>query len=341
MATSLASDFKVYEEQFQGAFIETLYQNVDAFNAASQGAIVLETEPLLANYRKEAFWDERVDSQTGVSRRDTTSTSSATAIKLTQDEFIDVKLSRKNGPYETALDPFRKAIAAGASAQQVGEQFSRVIGVQTAKAVPKEMLDRGLAAAEGKLDATSALEHDATDGTVTVADLISGLKLFGDAGSMIKLWVMRSEQFYDLLAEQVASSASIYASDMFGASIFAGMPATLGRPVLVTDSASLLESAGVSTGVDKYSILGLAAGAIKITISEPPIAVLEGPITGGENLIYRWQAEYAYNLGLRGCQWDVTNGAANPTNANVATGSNWDTVVANNKGLPGIIVTSR
>lgn len=341
MATTLASDIKVYEEQFQGAFIETLYENVDAFNAASQGALVLETEPLLGNYRKEAFWDERVDSQTGISRRDTTSTSAATAIKLTQDEFIDVKLSRKNGPWETALDPFRKAIAAGASAQVVGEQFSRVIGVQTAQAVPKEMLTRALAAIEAKLDATSALEHDRTAGTVRLQDLVSGLKLFGDAASSVRLWVMRSEQFFDLLAEQVTSTATVYASDMFGATVYQGTPATLGRPVLVTDNSALLEANGVSSGVDKYSILGLAAGAAKITISEPPVVVLEGPITGGENLIYRWQAEYAYNLGLRGCQWDVTNGGSNPSNSAVSTGSNWDTVVANDKGLPGIIVTSR
>ncbi len=38
MAISLYSDFKVYDEQFQGAFVETIMQNVDAFNEASQGA---------------------------------------------------------------------------------------------------------------------------------------------------------------------------------------------------------------------------------------------------------------------------------------------------------------
>ena len=341
MATTVNTDVKVYDEQFQGGFIETIMDNVDAFNAASRGALVLDTEDILGHYEKEAFWDERVSGQTGIVRRDTTSTSTVSAIKLTQDEFIGVKLNRRNGPYETTLDTFRKAIAAGMSAEQAGREFSRIIGVQTALALPEEMLTRALAAIEAKLDATSALEHDATDGTLATSDLISGLKKFGDAAGQIVLWVMHSSQFYDLLANQVASSESVYASDVFGAQIYAGMPVTLNRPVLVTDNASLLESAGVSTGVDAYSCLGLTARAAVLALSEPPAAVLEGPLTGYQNLTWRWQAEYAYNLKLRGCQWDTANGGANPTNAAVATGTNWDSVAADNKSLPGIIIKSR
>jgi hypothetical protein len=341
MATTIYTDLKVYDPQFQAGFIETLYQNVNAFNEASRGALALNTDPLIGHYQKRAFWDERVDSQSGIARRDPGSTAAATAIKLTQDEFISVKLNRKNGPYETTLDAFRKAIAAGMSPQEAGEQFSRIIGVQTAQAVPKEMLDRALAAIEAKLDATTALEHTATDGTVEVSDLVSGLAKFGDAAGQIALWVMHSKQFFDLLSAQVTSTATVYASDIFGATVYQGVPATLGRPVLVTDSASLKEVNGVSSGVDKYSILGLTRGAAQLVISEPPAAVLEGPLTGSENLFYRWQAEYAYNLELRGCQWDTTAGGANPTNATVATATNWDTVVANDKGLPGVIVTCR
>ena len=329
MAISLYSDFKVYDEQFQGAFVETIMQNVDAFNEASQGALVMRTRDLLGHYEREAFYDEVVAA--AISRRDITASGAITATKLTQDEFIGVKLNRRNGPFEVSIDSMRK-IGANASTQ-----FSRVIGVQTAKAMPREMLDRALAAIEAKLDSVAALEYDGTAATVASVGPIQALAKFGDAAGDVVLWVMHSKVYFDLVKQQVTDA--IYRAN--GVSIMAGVPATYGRPVLVTDSASLVEADGVSTGIDTYSTLGLVSGAGVLDISEPPIAALEGPLTGNEQLFYRWQAEYAYNLKLRGCQWDTTNGGINPTNAAVATATNWDTVVADNKLLPGVILKTR
>lgn len=332
MATSAYSDYKVYDEQFQGAFIETLQQNIAGFNEASRGAISLRTRQLLGHYEKEAFWDE----VSSISRRDISkqSTDTVSSTKLTQDEFIGVKLNRRNGPYEVNIDAQRKI-------GQDPKAFSRVIGAQTAVAMPKEMLDRALAALEAKLDSVSALEYDNTASTFTTAALINGLKNAGDSAEQVVLWVMNSAQYFALLAEQHASTATVFASTVFGASIYQGMPATLNRPVLVTDSSSLVESGGISSAQDKYSVLGLKAGAAVLDISEPPIAVLEGPKAGSENLYLIWQAEYAYNLKLRGCQWDTSTGGVNPTDATVATAGNWDTVVASNKLLPGVMISTR
>jgi len=330
MATSLHSDFKVFNEQFQGGFVDTLMQAIDGFNEAARGALRVETRELIGHYEQEAFWDE----VSAIARRDIDSTSSATATKLTQDEFVGVKLNRKNGPYETNLDAFRK----------IGEDidaFGFVIGELTAKAMPTEQMNTALAALEAKLDAVAALEHDATDGTIATSDLVSGLSKAGDSANGVVLWVMHSKPWFDLLNAQLTGTASVFGSDAFGGEIFQGIPATLNRPVFVTDSASLVETDGVSSGVDAYSTLGLRASAARLDISEPPVAVMEGPLTGQENLIFRWQAEYAYNLKLLGSKWDITNGGANPTDAAVATAGNWDTVVADNKGLPGIIVKSR
>ena len=79
------------------------------------------------------------------------------------------------------------------------------------------------------------------------------------------------------------------------------------------------------------------AGAAEIALTEFPLAVLEGPKTGSDNLYFRWQAEYSYNLKLKGCAYNTGTGA-NPTNAAVANASNWTTKVADNKLLPGVII---
>lgn len=333
MAISLYSDFKVYDEQFQGGFIETIMQNVDAFNEAAQGALTLRTRELLGHYEKEAFFDEIVAS--AISRRDITASGAITATKLTQDEFIGVKLNRRNGPFEVSVDAMRKSYGGGG--EQASQRFSRVIGVQTAKAMPREQLDRALAALEAKLQSVSALYEDDTAATVTSNGLVDAISKAGDAYGDLALLVMHSKVYFDLVKDQVTNA--IYRAN--GVQVMQGTPATFGKPVLVTDSASLKETDGVSSGVDAYSTLVLFGGAATIDISEPPIAALEGPLTGNEQLFYRWQAEYAYNVKLRGCQWDTTNGGINPTNAAVATATNWDTVVADNKLLPGAILRTR
>lgn len=331
MATTASGDVKIYQPQFQGAFVETLQQNVDAFNAASRGAITFQTRELKGQYNYEAFFDE----VSNIARRDPSaqSSSSATATKLTQDEFISVKLNRRNGPYEWN-------ISAGKLAGFDPARFSLAVGEMSAVAVPKEMLDRALGAIEAKLDAVSALEHDRTAGTIRTQDLATGLSKFGDAAGRVVLWVMHSKPYFDLLNEQITSTASVIASDAFGNPIYQGMPATLGRPVLVVDSASLINYTDISSDMPVYSTLGLTARAAVLEMTELPVAVAEGPITGSDNLFIRWQAEYGYNLGLRGCAYNTATGA-NPTNANVATGSNWTTKVADNKLLPGVIVKSR
>lgn len=330
MATTASGDVQIYHPQMQGAFIETLQQNVRDFNEQSRGALMFETEELEGQYEQEAFFDE----VSSIARRDPSadSSSSATPTKLTQDEFVDVKLSRRNGPYEWNIS------AAKLAGFDPG-RFSVAVGEQTAVATPQEMVERALGALEAKLDSVAALEHDATDGTIELKDLVDGAANFGDASQRIIAWVMHSKVWHDLIKDQVTSTESIYAAESFGGQIFEGSPATMGRPVFVTDSSALKSLTDVSSGSPVYSTLGLTQGAARIKITEPPLAVAEGPRTGSDNLYVTWQAEYSYNLGLRGCKYKTATGA-NPTNAQVATGSNWTSVVADNKLLPGVIIRS-
>lgn len=331
MATTASGDVKIYQPQMQGAFIETIQQNVDAFNQASGGALRFQTRELKGEYDQEAFFDE----VSSIARRDPSNDSSTTAsaTKLTQDEFVGVKLNRRNGPYEWNISAAKLAGFDPA-------RFSLAVGEQTAVATPQEMLDRALGALEAKLDNIADLSVDreaASPSTLRTVDLANGLKKFGDKASMIRAWVMHSVPFFDLLIEQLGSTASTVATMPWGMQLFEGSPVTLNRPVLVTDSDSLISLTDESTGEPVYSTLGLAPGAAEIEMTEPPMAVAEGPITGSDNLFIRWQAEYSYNLKLRGCAYETSTGA-NPTDANVASASNWLTKVADNKLLPGIII---
>jgi len=325
MSIGLASDFQIYHEQFIGGFVETIQQNVDGFNESSAGALRLAVDGHLGDYNRESFYD--VISGL-ITRRDTSSNATVTDTPITTDEFIGVKRNYKAGPVAQSLDAWRKI------GKDQGE-MSFVLGQQMAMALPQTMLEACIMALEGKLDAVAALEHDATDGTLATTDLVSGLAKAGDKANGIVAWVSHSKPYFDLLGNQISNA--IYRAD--GVMIMEGTPATLGRPVFLTDSASLVETDGVSSGVDAYSTLALFAGAASCTVSEPPTAVMD-LVTGNENITYRYQAEGAYTVQLRGCEWNTGSGA-NPTDAALATGSNWTTQVADNKLLPGAILKTR
>jgi hypothetical protein len=82
-------------------------------------------------------------------------------------------------------------------------------------------------------------------------------------------------------------------------------------------------------------VLGLTEDACTISESEERNIVSE-LVTGKENLIMRIQGEYAFNVNVKGCAWDLTNGGTNPSATALATSSNWDQVVSDVKSLGGI-----
>ena len=58
----------------------------------------------------------------------------------------------------------------------------------------------------------------------------------------------------------------------------------------------------------------------------------------GTNDPERTESEWAYNIKIRGTQWDVSSGGANPTDANLATTTNWDQIDTSDKTLAGVLL---
>lgn len=326
MAIGKNSDFKVYDEYVHGAFIETLVQQTNAFNAASRGTIVLQDNRLKGNYEYESFM---ANISSLVSRRDLTSVAAATDLAQTQEEFISVKINRKVGPVAQTLDSFRKIMRSADEGS-----LSYLIGTQVAKAMMVDKLNNGLRAARAAIDNQST--NTTTIGTdITTAGLVTGLALMGDMADRVSCWVMHSKVYFDLVQNQIA--ANIDGVSNFN--VATAQPVTLNRPVIITDSESLRVD-GSPTGDYDYYTLGLVPNGIMIENSEEEMIHAE-IVTGLENLVVRLQGEFAYNLGLKGFKWDVANGGANPTDATVATGSNWDTAATSYKDFAGVVIQSK
>lgn len=328
MAIGKGSDFKIYDEYVHTRINELLAQNGDAFGAASNGAIRMTTRSIKGNYEYNSFFQNLGAGL--ATRRDLTSVGSQTDTAMTQAEMISVKCNRKLIPIAQTRDAFRKIFG-----QYSPTEFSGLMAEQYANAMQLEMLNTGLSAcAQALKQQTASYVTESSLGSISTNTLFSGLAALGDRASRIICWVMHSKPYYDLVKSQTA--ANITGVSNFN--VATASPVTCNRPVIVTDSTSLITNP-ISPDLNNYFTLGLTADAILVENSEEQEVVLQD-VTGLENLVIRIQGEYAYNLSLKGFQWDVANGGANPSAANVALGTNWDTSYGSHKDRAGVAIST-
>lgn len=329
MTIGKASNFKIYQDELRGGIVETLTQASNYFSQAG-GAIALSTVSRRGDYAKESFFKSI---STIVSRRDATSVSTATDLPLTMDEIISVKLNRKIGPVTQTYDAFAKM-----AMSMSPEEFSMLIGGMVGKAMQVEMLNSALRAGRAALVQNTDVLYDAGTATLTTAHLVSGLSKFGDRASTISAWVMHSKTYFDLMQHQIGTSAN--GDIVSGAVVQNATPATLNRPVIVTDSDALKVAGGSGSGAyTDYHILGLTANGLVVENTETERVVID-EVTGLENLVIRLQGEYAYNLGVKGYKYDTAVGA-NPNDTNLGTSTTWDKAVTDSKDVAGIIIQCR
>lgn len=330
---TLKGDLKYINPFVQTGITETLTQAAAGMFEASRGALILQSAFKPGDFETQSFF-QNISGL--ITRRDPTSLAAAADTKLVQAEFSRVKLNRKIGPVAATRDSFRKA---GLSRNAM----DLVVGQQAGVAMQVDMLNTTLRSLRAALAADAASYVNGTAGTIKstgAGGLINALSKRGDAAAGIVVWIMHSKVFFDLVEEQIAA-------DIDGVSglVFAeASPRTMGRPVLVTDSPDLVQANGIDIGggnfVDGYFTLGLTAAAALMEETEGTEVVTQD-ITGQENLVVRIQGEYAQNIGLKGYTWDKTNGGENPTNAALATGTNWDTTFADVKDRAGVVIKTR
>lgn len=325
MAIGTKSDFKIYNDQVHAGMVETLVQNTEAFNAAANGAIILRTNRKPGEFDLESFFPTTANL---IARRDPTVVTAVGDTKVTQGEIARVKLNRRIGPVANTLDSFRKI-----GSQANVNSLSFLIGTQIAKAQIAGWLNDGLLALSAALIAQASNFEDDSGATITTNGLVDALAKYGDAASRIGIWVMHSKPYYDLVKAQIAANIT----NVSNFNVAQAQPVTLNRPVLVTDSGSLVITDGGGAGIDTYKTLGLSASALLLEDSEEELIHAEIQ-SGLENLVVRIQGEYAFNMGLKGFTWDVTNGGANPDATALGTATNWDKVLTSHKDLAGVVL---
>lgn len=310
MAGTVNSDLIIYNDLAQTAYLERRQDNLDVFNASSNGAIVLDNALIEGDFKKRAFYQLAGS----IEHRDVNSNNKVTAKKIGAGESIGVKAPWKYGPYQTTEEAFKRR------GRDVSE-FSEVIGIDVADATLEGFIKYAIQALTAAIGANTDMvvtANIATDGKKT---LTKGMRKYGDKFGRISLFVMHSASYFDIVDEAITNK--IY--EEAGVVVYGGLPGTLGKPVLVTDTAPI------------DTILGLLPNAIAITESQVP-GFRSYNVDDEENLAIGYRAEGTVNIDMLGYSWNESTGGANPDLTKIGTKANWKKHATSNKVTAGVMI---
>ncbi|MDR2893578.1 MAG: major capsid protein [Deltaproteobacteria bacterium] len=324
MTIGTKDNFRIYEEQYYGGLYEAVAQNINVFNAASAGAIVLSARDVPGDFSRESF----IRDLELVTRRDPAATSAVADAPIVQDEFISVKLSRRLGPVAQTLDAWKKI-------NQDPQIMSYMLGQMAGQRKVRDYVNTAVLGCVTAIGGVAAMNpavspDSSAPATLTHAGLITAMSAFGDQSASVAAFVTHSKAYFDLLKDTVAEKIV----EVAGAVIYSGNVSTFNRPTIVTDSPALVAD---NEGTPNYRVLALTGGAVRVEENSDSETVAFELITGLENLVYRYQGEYAYNLGLKGFAWNTTAGA-NPTDTAIGKAANWKKVASSDKALAGSMI---
>lgn len=313
------SNMVVFNEYLRRATIETLTQDVDKFNEASRGAIRLTTQGIDGDFLQESFWAGLHGAQRRVNRYATNAAAAATP--LAQKQYDAVKIAGGFGPI--SWEPSQLSWI-----QTRPVEALEVISRNLSEAIMADQLNTALAALVGAIgnQPGAVVDVSATAG-ISQAAFNKSHALFGDASQRLIAQVMTGASYHNLIGQAINNDNSLYN--------FAGVTVVeiLGKVVVVTDSPALFSAGSPSV----QRVLSLADGAAVVMDGSDLITNIQTG-NGKERIETTMQADYTFGLGLKGYTWDTATGGKSPTNAALATGTNWDLIANTIKATAGVMV---
>lgn len=313
------SDLAVFSEYTYTAFSEVLAQQVDLFNEASGGTIILRSGEHQGDFSDTAFWAKI---QGLVRRRNPYGSGSVAGKVLSQ--LVDTMVKIAAGTPPVSIDPSMfKWI------QQNEEEGGAVFGQQLAKDTLADILNTALMAYVAALAGQPTANYDDTGSAGTsVNSFLPAAAKFGDAANNIAAWVMHSTPAFAIFGSAMDNTNRLF---QFG-NVNVRQDG-FGRPFVITDSPSLV----IPGGTPNYLIPGLVPGAIVCEMNNDFVQNIQ-TTNGGENIQRTIQAEWSWELGFKGYSWSKALGGKAPNDAALATAANWVRESTDIKNTAGVLL---
>lgn len=312
-------DFQVFNDYAYNAFMVTYQQQVDLFNQASNGAIVLASMGFAGDVHEKAQFENLASL---VGNRDASATDAATEHALKELLKVDVKVGwgTPNISYtNTSFDYTRRD----------PEEAGRLFGESIAEGALAYQLNSALAAAVAALD-DADIVYDGTAETASLDSLNLGAGKFGDRQAALVAWVMHSKSITDIYGQSLANSNQLFE--------FGTVRVTqdgFGRPLIMTDSDALHFD---NAGTENYHQLGLVAGGVSVE-DQGDLRSYNVTDVSEVNAKQLLKAEGTFGLGVKGYTWNAA--VTKPDDAAIALPANWSRIAdLGHKDVAGVKVTT-
>lgn len=315
------TDMQVFNQFIMPGTIKSLAQMIDKFNGASGGAIVLSTEGFTGDFMRESFFASLASARRRVDRKAANGDQAAT--NLSELQGSKVKVAGGFGPvaYEPSQmtwlqRPTQEGVAAAS------ESFAELL--------LQDQLNTAIACLVAAIENQAAVTNDVSASAgMTYGAINSAHAKFGDMSNQIVADVMTGAVAHKLIGDNLANGTRLFEAQNVN------VIDILGKAVVVTDAPALYESGTPN----KSKVLGLASGAATVGGSSDIISNIESS-NGKERIETTMQVDYTFTVGMKGYGWDESNGGASPTDAELATGTNWDKVAEFDKMTAGVIAVA-
>lgn len=316
------SNMQVFNDYIMPATIETLGQMIDKFNAASGGSIVLNTTGFTGDFLQESFFAGIHSARRRVDRYATNEAVSPT--NLSQLRNDSVKVAGGFGPI--LFEPSQMTWLSQPTARGI-EVASR----NFAEALLQDQLNTAIAALCAAIGNQASATNNISAGTAPAGALTynainNSHALFGDASSTLVADVMNGRSYHKLIGANLTNTSQLFQSGNVR------VVDILGKVAVVTDAPALF----VDTTVDELKVLSLVPNAAIVTDAGDVVTNIETN-NGKQRIETTMQVDYSFSLRLKGYTWDIANGGKSPTDAELATGSNWDKTATDIKHTAGVI----
>lgn len=235
----------------------------------------------------------------------------------------------------------------GLTSEQFSMEIGRQIGIEAAKTLIDDLYNAAIASADSVADDHDHEPYVDTGVASNQVDLIAtvlqaGKFLLGDLMNDLDVGVTRSKSWNDMTLSSISSTfnvpnimGDVYREGQFGR--------ILGTNFIVDDRVPTAAGPTTNSPTKQQTLLfrsrfrhpeGLSPFVVSF---QRPLEIFEQHVLGQQSIKFQRQPEIAYSVGVRGKAWDITNGGANPTDANFALSTNWDDAYDDHKEV-GIIL---
>lgn len=312
-------NMQVFIDNARELTVEKLGQQIDKFNQASNGTILLSSEGFSGDFFQTSFYNTLQSAGRRVDRYASNNAVATTA--LSQDKYSDVKVAGGFGP--VGIEPSQMTWI---NTNEI--EALNVFSTSMMEYIMADQLNTSLLALTGAISNQANATNDVSASAgLSQSALNSTDALFGDSSMNLQARFMTGTAYHKLIGEAITNSNQLFqAGNITIVNI-------LNKPVIVTDSPALRE-AGTP---NKQKVLSLANGALRVGGTSDLITNVE-TTNGKERIETTMQGDYSFTMSMKGYGWDEANGGKSPIDSEIGTGTNWDLFVNDIKHSAGTIL---